>query len=229
MSTQSLQDLIGSLKDKFGDRMDAIAEGKNPSGAWDGPPMPLNWEYRAEIDSAEYKPSKATGKPQFVVTYVILEPSDFRGRKVQAYYSPTPANEGAQRQFADFVAALRCDLTIGLTTNDYEGFIKQTVGRTAVIALNVWGDENDRYGVRFVNLDRGQVLSTDVKPPRAKTDTKNLRPDIVIPKDAPAPATVPAEAEAPAEVEAPKPATPQLPGGLGATPAKGPNLPPGLK
>lgn len=221
MSTQSLQDLLGNLKDTYGDRMDKVGAGEAPSSAWDGPPLPLTNEYRVVVDTAEYKPSKATGKNQFVITYVIQEPAEFSGRKVQDYVSPVPANENASRALADLFASLKADLS-GTWGEDYEGFVKQFEGRNAVITLRAWGEANDRYSVRWINADRGQTLKTDIKPQAPKTNTNNLRPDIVIPKDEVASDPVPAAA--------PQPTQAPLPGGLGTqATSPGPNLPPGLR
>lgn len=215
MSTQSLQDLLGNIKKDFGDRIQRAASGQAPESAWDGPPMPLNNEYRVIVDTAEYKPSKSTGNNQFVITYEIQEPAEFGGRKVQDYVSPTPTNEAASKSLADLFGALKADLEGW--GEDFEGFVKQFVGRSAVITLRTWGEENDRYSVRWINGDRGQVLKTNVTPPKAKTNTNNLRPDIVINKpDTPTQAT-------------PQPTQAPLPGGLGGEVKAGPNLPPGLK
>lgn len=216
MSQQSLQDLIGTIKTQHADRFEDAKEGKGPSGMWDGPPLPLNNEYRVVVDSTAYSPSKSTGKMQFVFTYEITEPSEFAGRKLQDYVSPTPTNQIGSEQLANLFGALRADLD-GWGDN-FEAFVKQFEGRTAIIALRTWGEENDRYGVRWVNADRGQKLKTDVKPPKQKANTNNLRADIQIPKDpeaapAPAPVTPP-----PAQPSAPAPAI-----------SGGPNLPPGLR
>lgn len=223
MSTTSLADLISNLKETFADRMDDINEGRNPSNAFDGPPLPLTNEYRVRVDRSEYKPSIKTGINQFVITYEVVEPVAYAGRKIQAYYSPNPTNEAAGRQLADLFAALKADLDTGWG-DDYEGFAAQFVDRTAVITLNIWGTDNDRNGVRWINADRGQTLKTGITPPKAKTNTSNLRPDISIPKDPePTPVQAPTAEEQPA-VQAP------LPGGLGGGSSKpGPNLPPGLK
>lgn len=220
MSTQSLQDLLGNLKKDFGDRIERAASGQAPESAWDGPPMPLTHEYRVIVDTAEYKPSKSTGKNQFVITYEIQEPAEFGGRKVQDYVSPTPANEAASKSLADLFGALKADLD-GWGGDDYDGFVKQFVGRSAVISLRTWGEQNDRYSVRWINGDRGQVLKTNITPQKPKTNTNSLRPDLVIDKVEPAQVAAPAEpAQAPAQQ--------QLPGSSPA-PSAGPNLPPGLK
>lgn len=221
MSQQSLTDLLGDITKQFGDRMDAVKEGRAPNSAWDGPPMPLTNEYRVVVDTSTYQPSKA-GKNQFVITYEIQEPTEYAGRKVQAYYNPAPTNEAGSRQLADLFASLKAKLDGW--GDDFEGFAAQFVGTTAVITLDTWGDEEDRYGVRWINADRGQTLKTDVKPKVKKSGggTSNLKADIIIPKDD-APASQTQAVTPPETVAPPAAASPSV------SPPSGPNLPPGLR
>lgn len=218
MSQQSLTDLLGDITKQFGDRMEAVKEGRAPANAWDGPPMPLSNEYRVKVDTSTYQPSKA-GKNQFVLTYEIQEPEEFAGRKVQAYYNPAPTNEAGSRQLADLFASLKAKLDGW--GDDFEGFAAQFVGTTAVVTLDTWGDEEDRYGIRWINADRGQTLKTDIKPKVKKKSTSGLSADIQIPKnDAPASDK---PIVSPPEAQAETPATPAV------SPPSGPNLPPGLR
>lgn len=214
MSTQSLQDLIGTIKTKHKNAYDKAASGEAPDSAWEGPEMPLTWEYRAVVDKAEYKAS-AAGNMQFVITYEIQEPVEFKGRKVQNYQNPNPTNEKGSEYLARFFGTFSANLDSW--GEDMDGFIKQIEGKTAVIALRRWGTESDRYGVRWENSDRGQSLRTNVPLETAKkASATNLRPDIQIPKEEPFPDTTQAPAATPSE-----PAKPTLPAG--------PNLPPGLR
>lgn len=218
MSQQSLTDLLGDIKTKYGDRIEAVSEGRAPANAWDGPPMPLTHEYRVKVDSAIAKPSNA-GNLQFVITYEIQEPVEFEGRKLQAYINPKPTTEGGSRQFADFLGAMKAQMD-GWGENNFDGFVAQFVGQTAVITLNTWGDQNDRYGVRWINADRGQVLKTTIAPAKPRsTGNANLTADIQIPKD---------KTE---ETAAPVVSPPETPAQTPAVtpPTGGPNLPPGLR
>lgn len=243
----NLQDFLGDINKNYKKDMDKAAEG--PSGAFSGPPLPPELEYRVTVDSADYKASKA-GNWQLVVTYEIQEPSEFAGRKIQEYYATQPGNEIAQRKVSQVLGALGPDLSgVG---SDWEALTSRLVGLNAVIATRLWGTDNDRNGVRWINADRGQALSTTVKPPKASTGPKNaLRPDVTVPKPAPAtaaptalsgdpePAPEPSYPDAEPDVEtfeeAPAqsapisaPAQPStLPGAN--RPTGGPNLPPGLR
>lgn len=220
MSTMvSLQDFLKDIKTNYQQDMDKAREGV-ASGAWDGPPLPLELEYRVEVEKGEYAASKR-GPMQLSLTYVITEPAEYAGRKLQEYYQPDPGNEIAQRKLSELIGALGASLD-GLGS-EWAELAKRFEGSTGVIALRVWGDENDRYGVRWINSDRGQTLKTNVKPPKPKGGTgKSLRPDVNINKGEPFPASQPAPA-APAA-----PAEQSLPG-AGARPAGAPNLPPGLR
>ncbi len=219
----SLQDLLKNLSTNHAETFDKASRGETPSGAWDGPPLPLNLDYRVAVDSAEYKKSVASGRPQIVLTFEVQEPAEFKGRKFQDYFNPKPDQEVGARKLAELFGALQAK-TEGWG-EDFEGFVKQFEGRTAVVTVRHWGTDNDRVGIRYINLDKGQELRTNValaKSRGAKTSTADLRPDINIPKSegpgetAPAaPSVIPSQTATEAPVTAPP-----LPGG--------PNLPPGL-
>lgn len=210
----SLQDFLKDIKTNFQKDMDKAREGV-ASGAWDGPPLPLDREYRVEVEKGEYKASNR-GTMNLVLTYVITAPDEFSGRKMQEYYQPEPGNEIAQRKLSELIGALGPSLD-GLGT-DWEVLAKRFEGATGVVALRVWGENDDRYGVRWINSDRGQELKTNVKPPKPKNAGKSLRPDVQIRKDEPFPATA---TQATADDQ---PALPNT-----ARPSGGPNLPPGLR
>lgn len=224
----SLQDFLKDVKDNYQDVYEKASKGA-PSGAFDGPPLPENLEYRVTVDSAEYKPSKA-GNYQIVLTFVISEPEEFAGRKVQEYYSPQPGNEVAQRKLTSMLGSLGPDLS-GLG-QDWNELAKRLVGLPGVITSRTWGEQNDRSGVRWVNADKGQVLRNNIAPPKPQGSTRNaLRPDVSISRTAPAEPVqeAPAEAQAPVEyaeapVQTPAQVLPQA-----TRPAGGPNLPPGLR
>lgn len=216
----SLKDFLSGLNGEYKEVMENARDG-GPSGAFDGPPMPLDTEYRVTVDTAEYKPSKASGVKQLAVTYEISEPSEFAGRKLQEYYQPAAGNEISLRKFSEVIGCLGPDLTGLGTTADWDVVATRLVGLTAVIALRVWGDD-DRYGVRWINSNRGQSLKTNLKPVKARTDSRSLRPDVTINKGEPFPPTeTPAS---PVQAETSPAALPQAP-----RPNGGPNLPPGLR
>lgn len=213
MSQQTLQDLLGQIQSDHKEAFDNAREGKAPNGDWNVD-LPLNLEYRVRVDKAEYKNSQSSGKPQIVLTYEVVEPAEYQGAKFQDYQSPTPTTTVGAEVLAKTFGALQAKLDGW--GNDFSAFVAQFEDRTAVVALRRWGQNDDRIGVRYINLDKGQTLSTKVNPPRPKRDTNALRPEINIPKeetasggDTPAPAPAPA---------------PNLPTGGG-----GPNLPPGLR
>lgn len=218
----SLQDLLGNLAKNHGETMDKASRGETPTGAWDGPPLPTNLDYRVLVDSAEFKKSVASGRPQIVLTFEVQEPAEFKGRKFQDYYNPKPDQEVGVRKLAELFGSLQAKMDGW--GEDFEGFVKQFEGKSAVVTVRTWGSDNDRTGVRYINLDKGQELRTNVAAAKtkAKTDTTALRPEINIPKNegpgetAPAaPPVIPSQTATEAPVTAPP-----LPGG--------PNLPPGL-
>jgi len=220
MPMPSLQDFLKDLQTnpKTKETLDKARDGVQ--GSWDGPPMPLSNEYRVSIDKAEYKAS-GSGKMQFAITFEISAPEEFAGRKFQDYFSPDPSNEWGHQKFTQMIGAFGPDLSnIG---NDWTALAERFNGTTAVVALRQWGEENDRYGVRYANGDRGQTLSKTVKPPKSQTAAKPLRPEISVAKQ---PDPQPQPQPAPEEVAGPPGGAPALPNNR---PAGGPNLPPGLR
>jgi hypothetical protein len=211
MSQLSLKDLLGKIETEGKKAFDDAKAGVAPTGDWRSD-LPLNLEYRLVVDSAEYKPSKSTGNPQIVLTYQVQEPAEFAGAKFQDYQSANPTTSIGVEVLAKLFGALQADVS-GWGDN-FEGFVKQFEGRTVVAALRLWGQENDRIGIRYVNLDKGQNLRTDVKPKGGSAAKLNTAADIQIPKG-------PFEDAAPAEVVTPPQAAP--------APSGGPNLPPGLR
>lgn len=214
---QSLQDLLG-ITDYQDDFEDAKA-GNTPNSQWDVD-LPLTNEYRLSVEEASYGPSKASGKNQIVLTFAVVEPVEFAGAKFQEYISPNPTNTVGSQILAKMFGALQASFD-GYGPDDLASFVKQFEGRTVVAALRKWGENEDRTSTRWVNLDKGQALKTDVKPPKSKGgNTTGLTADINIPKQetvAP-PITIPTADPAPAQQ--PLPGV-NLPGG--------PNLPPGLR
>ncbi len=220
MSTMvSLQDLLKDIKANHGTTYDNALAGKSPAGAWDGPELPLDLEYRVQVAKAEFKASQASGQPQIVLTYEILEPEEFAGRKIQDYYSPKPTNEVGSRKLAELFGALQA--TMEGWGDDFDGFVGQFTDKKATVTLRRWGQNNDRTGVRYINLDKGQALRTNVTPPKpraATTAASDLRPEINIPKD-----------DVPAAAVTPPPVTPPAEEKQTVTPPTGGvNLPPGL-
>lgn len=211
---QSLQDLLG-IGDYIDDYEDAKA-GKTPNSQWDVD-LPLDREYRLQVEEATFAPSKSSGKDQITLTYVVLEPEEFAGAKFQEYQSPNPTNTVGSQKLAQLFGALQASFD-GFGS-DIAAFVQQFEGRTVVAALRKWGQEMDRTSTRWVNADRGQALKTDVKPPNTKSGgSKDLRADVVIPKaDEPFPAVTPGIVPSTAQTVT----TPPLPGGV--------NLPPGLR
>ena len=213
----SLQDLLKDIKKNHGETYENALAGKTPQGAWDGPELPLELEYRVRVDKAEFKPSAASGNPQIVLTYEISEPEEFAGRKFQDYYSPKPTNEVGSRKLAELFGALQASME-GWGEN-IEGFVDQFMDKKATVTLRRWGQNNDRTGVRYINLDKGQTLRTNILPPKPRGDTPaDLRPEINIPKP---------ETATKATVTPPTVTPPAEPKQT-VTPPSGVNLPPGL-
>jgi len=212
MSQLSLKELLGKIETEQKETFDKAKAGIAPSGDWRSD-LPLNLEYRLKVDSSEYKPSKASGNQQIVLTYVVVEPAEFAGAKFQEYLNPNPTNPIGVEVLAKLFGALQADVTGW--GDDFEGFVGQFEGRTIVAALRLWGQENDRISTRYVNLDKGQTLKTDVKPKNSSggAGRLNTAADIQIPKGP----SVDAIAD---------PVTPQV-----AQPVQSgvPNLPPGLR
>lgn len=216
----SLKDVLGKIKSDHKEVFDNAQQGVAPSGDWaNAGDLPLELEYRVVVDSASYGNSKASGNPQITLVYKVLEPAEFAGKKLSDYQSPNPTTPIGTEVLAKTLGALQANL------DDLDGgwpkFVQQFEGRTAVIALRVWGQDNDRLSVRYINADRGQELSTTVKP-KAARQTGNLRPqpEINIPKGEPFPDT-PAVTPPVTPPAASNPATPPNTGGV--------NLPPGLR
>jgi hypothetical protein len=217
MSMTNLSDLIKTIKTTEAETFKNAYEGKSPASAWDAD-LPLDIEFRVEVASCKFDKSKASGRDQFVFTWEVVGPEEYAGKKFQEYVSPSPTNEAGSRQLADLLGALQANLE-GWGNDQWNEFAAQFEGRTAVVALRRWGQNDDRIGIRYINLDRGQELRTGIKPPKPKNNRSaaDLRPEINIPKDDPFPATT----VTPPPAEEPKQATtPPLPGGI--------NLPPGL-
>lgn len=217
----SLTDFLGDITKNYQQDIDKARSG-SPSGAWDGPAMPLNQEYRVVVDRCTFGLAKQSGRPQLTTTFMVVEPEEFSGRMVQTYWSCDKTNDRAMKDFATNVGALKPDVT-GLGPNDWEILANRYVGCKAVITLNTWGDANDRYGVRWINQDRNQLLKDTIAAPKPKTDSRSLRPDVVIRKAETASWSDTNDDHE--DVEAPKKV--ELPGS--ARPAGGPNLPPGIK
>lgn len=213
MSQMTLQELLGKIKTEHKSAYEGARDGRAPNSAWETADLPLTQEYRLVVDSAEYKTSQASGREQFVITYEVVEPSEYAGKKFQDYQSPNPTNTIGTEMLAKFFGAFQLTLDESFGS-DFSAFIKQIEGRTVVAALRRWGDELDRTGIRWVNADKGQKLNTNVKPPRASTKSSPTTPDIQIPK-------VRTEPTAPVT---PPPVPPQ-----GASVPSGVKLPPGLQ
>lgn len=219
MSQQTLQQLLGDILKNHGEAYENAKEGKSPNSVWDAAgKLPMDIEYRLRVDTAVYTPSKASGKPQIVLTYEVVEPADYAGAKFQDYVNPNPTNTMGTEILAKLFGALQADMT---NFSDFGDFVTQFEDRTVVAALRKWGEENDRVGVRYVNMDRGQELRK-VNPPKMKGAPPALRPDINIPKDEPFPESGPAVTPPPISIP-------------GAAPTQAPssapvvNLPPGLR
>lgn len=218
---QSLKDLLRDVEESE-EYKRASGEGL-PSGAYDVD-LPETLEYRATIVDSKYGPAKSSGKPQAQITLEITEPAEYEGARLAAYFQMPADNDGSIRSLNSLLGALQAP-SEQFADDDYEGYVQSWTGYTLVIAVNKWGDELDRNGVRWTNRDTGQKLKTDVKPKKAKRAAPDLRSDINIPKpqepnNAPIIVDV---AEAPAvQPPAAEPAqTTTLPGGV--------NLPPGLR
>lgn len=218
MSQVNLKDLLANLRETNGEDIEKARTNKGNSGAWDMD-LPVELEYRVEVGDAKYGPSNA-GKPQITLTFEVQEPEEWVGAKLQGYTALPAKTEADVRTLSSFVGIFGENMAdFG---KDVEGFARSLIGETVVIAVNKWGEANDRTGVRYMNRDLGQNLSTSVKPPKARRGSADLRPDINIPKDdAPAETSVVAPPAEVTETVAPAPAqTAPLPGGV--------NLPPGL-
>lgn len=214
MAQMTLTELLGKIKTEHKDAYEGAKEGRAPNSAWETADLPLTHEYRLTVDSAEYKTSQS-GREQFVITYEVVEPAEYAGKKFQDYQSPNPTNTVGTEMLAKFFGAFQLELDDNFGS-DFGAFIKQTEGRTVVAALRRWGEQMDRTGIRWVNPDKGQNLNQNVKPAKASGTRTPTQPDIQIPKPATAPVVTPPPAAA-----APQPSTPPPSGGI--------KLPPGLQ
>lgn len=221
MAMKQLTDLIGGIVKDFPDE----AAGKNPASGYDGPPLPENRQYRAEIVRGEWRQAVGSGIWQFSFTFEILEPEEFAGRKFSENYNPE-GHVASREKLARLIGESGLDMA-EVDQSSYDAFADAFVGTQYVIATRTWGTENDRTGLRYLNKDRGQALQTNIKPPVKKTQTSNLgKPDISVLKNAAANSAPPTDEE-PAADEAPAETTaPSLPGTGGRPPI---NLPPGLR
>ena len=177
MSMFKLSDVLGPVIEKY----DADLTGLNrPQSAWDGPTLPENLEYRCEVTSAEFADSKA-GNSMIKLTLDVLEPSEWAGRKLQQTVMLKHDQAWAVDRFAETLFAFG---VAGLDTygEDINRFTNDFVGAKVIIAVNVWGDNSDRSGVRWVNRDTGRALRANIAPPKGATNGSKLRPDIVITK-----------------------------------------------
>lgn len=223
----NLHDLLDDIQENNADDYERGATGGGPQGDWDKV-LPEELEYRAKIVASKYGPSKSSGTPQATITLQIVAPEEYAGVMLQGHYQLPPQNEGATRNVSQLLGALQAPVA-GFAKDDYEGYVLSWVGIHLKIAVNHWGDANDRNGVRWVNADNDAPLRTNIKPPKKKANPADIRPEINIPKDEEPQAPVGQDTPNPnpviidvAEESAPTPQqTTSLPGGV--------NLPPGLR
>lgn len=173
----NLGDFLGNLKDEYGQNLE---EADKVTGAWSGPALPLNQEYRIKIVEGEWKTSNA-GKENVVVTWEIVEPVEFAGRRGRNYYGTSDPTQITREQFAKLI------LATGISTDDSNGdwneFAARFVDTTIVAPLRSWGDENDQYSLRWTNKDTGQVLKDTISPIKPKTDLSILKPQVGFAKE----------------------------------------------
>lgn len=220
MSQQSLASLLGNIKQNYAKDYDDAKAGKNPAGDWNAD-LPLDLEYRIECVKSEYKSSKA-GNPQLVLTWEVLEPVEYAGSKFQDYQGMKPTTTAGGEILSKFLGTLGASLDV----TDEEAFGKQFEGKTVVAALRSWGTDNDRIATRYVNIDKGQTLSTAVKPPKGKAPQAGLTADVQIPK---APEVTAAPVAPPVTPpEAPQVAQPVSTPAAPVAMPPGVNLPPGI-
>ncbi len=209
----NLGDFLGDLKDEYGENLE---EADKVTGAWSGPPLPLNQEYRIRIVEGEWKTANS-GKDNVVITWEIVEPAEFAGRRGRNYYGTSDPNKITKEQFARLI------LAAGVSTenvrDDDDGwreFASRFIDKVIVAPLRSWGDENDQYSLRWTNKDTGQELKEDIKPIKPKTDLSVLKPTVGFTKPGP-------------EQGEPFPDKPVIPTPSVATPSSsGVKLPPGL-
>jgi hypothetical protein len=231
---RSITDFISNDVAKDSALQDAVS-GRASAGGFDGPPLPISRQYRATIVRGEWHQSQA-GKYSFAFTFEVTEDiyDEFVGRKFTEYYSiDESANQVAKEKFARLLgeSAIPHDQFTGDNEQDAHLF----EGTEYVIATRVWGEEDDRTGIRYLNRDRGQKLLDNIPPPKSAKGTKKpLRPDISVNKnrgpqqeeaeEEPFPEGEPDSAESEETVQQQRPIN--LPGG-NSRPG-GVNLPPGL-
>lgn len=173
----NLGSFLGDLKDEYGE--DLQEANKSVGGAWSGPPLPANQEYRIRVVEGEWKTSNS-GKENVVITWEIVEPEEFAGRRGRNYYGTDTSNQINKEQFAKLI------LATGVSTDnvrdDEEGwkeFASRFIDTTIVAPLRSWGDEDDQYSLRWVNKDTGQALKDNIKPAKKKTDLNALKPSSI--------------------------------------------------
>lgn len=216
---KQLTDLLGGLATEFPDQI----AGKSPASGFDGPPLPENRQYRAEIVRGEWRQSTGSGNWSFSFTFEVTEPAEFAGRKFSEYYDPN-GHQASREKLSRLIGESGLNLD-EVDKSDYDVFAKAFEGTSYVVATRIWGTENDRTGLRYLNKDRGQALQENIKPPVKKTPPADLqRPDISVLK---AQQEAAAQAAGQTEESAPAPeSAPQLPG-AGVRPPV--TLPPGLR
>jgi hypothetical protein len=213
------------LKDAAKEFPDALA-GKSSAGGFDGPPLPVNLEYRVVLTRGEWRQANNSGNYSFAMTFEVAEPAEFAGRKFSEYYSiDEGAHPVAREKFAQLIGASCIDLT-EVNTDDNDEFAKAFEGTQYVVATRVWGDDGDRNGIRYLNKDYGQTLKTDVKPPKPRGGGLPTRKGPGIGDKLALPtAQILKNTEEEAQAEQPAAPSPTLPGGAAPSGVK---LPPGL-
>ena len=186
----SIFTFLDGAKEEF---KDALA-GKRTGGGFDGPPLPQNLQYRGQISRGEWRQAQTSGKWSFSMTFEVLEPEEFAGRKFTEYYSiGSDTNNIGREKLATLIGASGVDANSFDRTGDVEkdnaAFAKLFEGTQYVVAVRTWGDDMDRTGLRYLNKDYGQTLLTNVEPPKPKggnlPNKKGggpLKADISIPK-----------------------------------------------
>lgn len=130
--TVNLADLLKGLQNDFGEEIEKAATASGgPSGAYDIE-LPLDREYRVVVADSKYALAKSSGREQIVITYEVIEPSEFAGAKFQEYMSLQPNNEAASRTLAQTLGALSgADIT-ALESNNKDAFAESLSGSQAV-------------------------------------------------------------------------------------------------
>lgn len=162
--------------------------------------LPYDREFHATVESAEFKPANS-GAPGIRYVLQITDP-EFEGSKVwdSVYFT---GHEFQGQRLAVLLGAA------GGTANTIEEAVPAIVGGKVVIALQE-NDQNPQYPqTRWVSIDVGQKLKTNIKPKPGKGTPVGLQaaPNIVEQVKAQQAAQT-----APAAVQAPLSVTPSLPG-----------------